>query len=257
MSVNVPTQPSVDDDLYFSAYAPNELSWYAFGFGTGMNGALMFVMYTSIDGRNVTVSPRLGLGHAEPHYTSAVGVALLEGSGIQEDGHTMVANFRCSHCYSWDHGSLAVTSKSQPMIYAIGPPDQNIQSSSVMQNINQHIALGMFNMDLSAASGVGGVPAPTNQQVGVSGVEEEGDVGGPGSGMHALFMVGSFVVLFPAGYLFLRLFERLWVHVAFQSLGLFAVLLGAASGIAISVRQNKVCAHFTRPGCRYTCTTSN
>jgi hypothetical protein len=54
-------------------------------------------------------------------------------------------------------------------------------------------------------------------------------------------MCGTFIVLFPAGYLFLRVFERVWIHIAFQSFGLFATLLGAASGIALSIKKNKVC----------------
>jgi hypothetical protein len=68
----------------------------------------------------------------------------------------------------------------------------------------------------------------------------DGEVGGPGAALHALFACGTFIVLLPAGYLFLRIFERVWIHIAFQSFGLFVTLLGAASGIALSTKKNKV-----------------
>jgi hypothetical protein len=58
-----------------------------------MSGSNMFVVYTSADGNNVTISPRTASGYSEPELNSDVQVTLLEGSGVV-DGK-MIANVRC------------------------------------------------------------------------------------------------------------------------------------------------------------------
>lgn len=228
---------------------PASGSWYGFGFGTGMAGSLMFIMYTSQDGKNVTISPRLGTGHVMPLYTGIVGYSMLEGSGIINDtlGTNMVANIRCTNCRSWAGGQLDVTSHSQPMIYAVGDVNDQLQTNGHTTTIQQHAGYGKFTLDMVAATGAGGIPSDTNQQTGVTHESDEDGVSGPGRGLHALFMCGTFLILFPAGFLFLRLFERLWIHVAFQSAGLFFTFLGTASGITLSIKGNKVSLHPASP----------
>jgi hypothetical protein len=205
-----------------------------------MAGSLMFIIYTSQDGKNVTVSPRLGTGHVMPLYTGIVGYSLLEGSGLVNDsmGTNMVANVRCTNCRSWAGGQINVTSHSQPMIYAVG--DDELHTNDHTATIQQHVGYGKFTLDMVAATGAGGIPSDTNQQTGATHESDENNGPGPGRGLHALFMSGTFLVLFPAGYLFLRLFERVWIHIALQSAGLFFTLLGAASGIALSIKDDKV-----------------
>ena len=243
IAVNVPSN-NTNDDLFFRVTAPFSGSWYGFGFGEQMAGSLIFVMYPSGDDQNnVTVSPRLGTGHEEPQYTSAVEVTVLAGSGLTTDSsgnENMILNAKCIHCRSWSSGQIDITSNKQPMIYAAGPSDDTINSNSLTETIQQHAGHGQFTMDLVTATGAGGVPSDSTSQSGVDQLNNEADGGGPGGALHALFMCGTFIVLFPAGYLFLRLFERMWIHIAFQSFGLFVFLLGAASGIALSIRQNKV-----------------
>lgn len=240
VSINVPN-PNAHDDLYFHLAAPSSGSWYGFGFGTGMADALMFIAYPSADGTNVTISPRLGSGHVMPTYTGNVGWSLLAGSGIIKDssGTLLVANVRCVSCRSWASGNVDVTSTTQPMIYAIGGGYDQIATNDHTATLLQHAGYGQFNFDMVAATGAGGIPSDTTVQRGVSDAVNEGGPG-PGSALHALFMGGTFIVLFPAGYLFLRIFKRVWIHIAFQSVGLFATLLGAASGIALSIKKNKV-----------------
>ena len=141
---------------------PANGSWYGFGFGTGMAGSLMFIMYTSQDGKNVTISPRLGTGHVMPLYTGIVGWSLLEGSGIVNDslGTEMIANVRCTNCRSWAGGQLNVTSHSQPMIYAVG--GDQIQTNDHTATIQQHAGYGKFTLDMVAATGAGGIPSDTD-----------------------------------------------------------------------------------------------
>lgn len=63
-----------------------------------MKGSNIFVIYSSKDGKNITLSPRLGTGYVEPVYTANSKVTLLDGSGIA-DG-LMTANVRCMY---WPH----------------------------------------------------------------------------------------------------------------------------------------------------------
>ncbi len=61
-----------------------------------------------------------------------------------------------------------------------------------------------------------------------------------GSAFHALLMAGTFVVLFPLGVLWKRIFERLILHWLNQVIGVFAVIVGAGVGVYVSRMYNKV-----------------
>lgn len=62
-----------------------------------MSGSNIFIVYSSADGKNVTLSPRSGKGHFEPkHDGDTAQVTLLGGSGIE--GGMMRANVRCEFC---------------------------------------------------------------------------------------------------------------------------------------------------------------
>lgn len=54
----------------------------------------MFVIYTSTDGNNVTLSPRTASGHNMPTSNNAAQVTLLEGSGVSNN--VMTANVKCT-----------------------------------------------------------------------------------------------------------------------------------------------------------------
>ena len=227
--------------------APAAQSWIAFGFGTGMDGALIFVAYTSQDGKNVTLSPRIGSGHDMPTYTSDVDVAILAGTGVVDDMY--VVNAQCKHCRKWKTGSghdssIDITSTAQPMIYGIGDAPGNgspLKTNSQVAVIQQHSGFGKFTMNLKAATGGAGVPTNIQTQSGgTKHLEDNGSSGKLGSGVHAVLMLGTFIVVLPAGYLFYRLFERLWIHVVIQTIGVFGTILGLGSGIYISLRRGPV-----------------
>lgn len=61
-----------------------------------MSGANMFVVYTSADGNNVTLSPRSASGFNMPTLNSNTQVELLEGSGVANG--VMTANVKCRYC---------------------------------------------------------------------------------------------------------------------------------------------------------------
>ena len=213
----------------------------AFGFGTGMKDALIFVSYRSQDGKNVTISPRIGSGYVEPQFTTTVGVTLLEGTYV--DNETYNVNGRCTGCRSWPlasgrEGRIDVRSIAQPMIYAFGEESPFFQTNSQEGSIRQHIAMGKFTIDLEAATGSAGVPSHTTAQEGVT---HTGFSGGSRVGIifHGIFMAACFVVFFPLGALLIQLPFRLafWLHLIWQMCTVLGVIIGFSLGIYISVNS--------------------
>ena len=139
-----------------------------------MSGSNIFVMYASSDGKNITVSPRLGMGHLMPKYNTAAEIEVLEGSGVA-DG-IMTANVKCSNCESWNNDmyEMDLTASSASWIYAAktGTP---IESDSMTDSISKHDYAASFEWDLSEAQG----GSDTNPFV--TGGSSGGSTGGSGS----------------------------------------------------------------------------
>ena len=236
ISINVPSNDE-SNDLFFSMSAPAGQGWIAFGFGKQMAGALIFLAYPSEDGTNITLSPRLGKGHVMPDYYPNVTVDLLSGSGFVNESY--VVNAKCQNCRSWDGGSVDITSSKQPMIWALGSSSDDVKSNSQSATILEHYAKGQFDLDMVAATGVGGVPV-ANATSKTTVIDQGSGDHTLSSGLHALLMVGSFVVGFPLGAILLRVFEKVWLHWIVQSFTALVVILGAAAGIYISEKYDKV-----------------
>ena len=115
-----------------------------------MAGSNIFVMYTSADGTNVTVSPRLGKGHYMPLHDEEAQITLLEGSGVSNG--IMTANVQCSNCQSWEGGTMDFTSSSTEWIYAYksGSP---LNSDSLTESIPQHDYAAPLTWDIAGAKG--------------------------------------------------------------------------------------------------------
>ena len=235
ISLNVPNNDS--DTLYFHFNGPAANSWVAFGLGSRMSDSLIFVAYESADRKNVTLSPRLASGHIMPEHTDSVQVELLAGSGIINNIFNV--NARCTGCRSWDGGSLDVKSTDQSMIWAIGPA-WSLASDELNAPIRQHQIYDTFSLDLVAATGTAGVPllAATSDSSTSDGADNDDDNDGgrpPGKVMaHALLMIASFLVLFPGGYLVLRVFEKVIAHAAVQSVAMFFIIVSTGLGVSIS-----------------------
>ncbi|KAI7594391.1 hypothetical protein KC316_g1161 [Hortaea werneckii] len=88
LSIPETTASSGNGDIYFQISAPTTYSWVSLGQGNGMSGSNMFVVYTSADGNNVTVSPRLGTGQVMPEYNSNADISMrkLRQLGRREYG---------------------------------------------------------------------------------------------------------------------------------------------------------------------------
>lgn len=68
-SVNLPTTGT---NTYLRVQGPVSAGWAAVGIGSGMVGSLIFLIYPSADGKNVTVSPRLGRYYIPSHLAPRV-----------------------------------------------------------------------------------------------------------------------------------------------------------------------------------------
>ncbi|KAF2656210.1 iron reductase domain protein [Lophiostoma macrostomum CBS 122681] len=151
--LNIPesTASSGSGDIFFQISAPIDYEWAALGQGTSMGGSNMFVVYTSADGKNVTVSPRTASGHNTPTVNGEAQVTLLEGSGVSNG--KMIANVRCSNCNSWSGGTADFTASTGNWIHAFhssgGPKNSDSQDASITQHDNQDT----FQWDYSNAKG--------------------------------------------------------------------------------------------------------
>lgn len=193
-----------------------------------MAGANIFVMYTSANGQNVTVSPRLGVGHIEPEHddSDTAQISLLAGSGVQNG--MMTANVRCSNCKSWNGGSMDFTASKGPWIYAAknGEP---LNSDDLDEEIMFHDIYSPFTWDFSAAKGGNAVnpfltTAPSN---GTTTTTSSGGTVAPPSNItqimiaHGVLASLAFVILWPVGAMIVRLAtfsSFVKIHVAIQLL---------------------------------------
>lgn len=214
-----------------------------------MSGALIFVVYLGEDGKTITVSPRLGTGHVQPQYTSDVKITLMNDTHYEagNDGGYFV-DLHCTNCRSWTGGnSIDITNTEQDMIFAMGP-DGSLESDDLTVDISQHEdgAMGGFTLNLKQATGPGGLPSGSDLDA------SSGSNGGGSShrsisvGFHALLMVGGFLIVLPAGYVALRVLEKVWLHWAIQSFGLFVIILGSIAGVVISKKEN-ISPNLTNP----------
>ncbi|KAF2728635.1 CBD9-like protein [Polyplosphaeria fusca] len=173
--INIPqdTASSGNGDIFFSLSAPTDYEWVALGQGSRMSGSNIFVVYTSSDGNNVTLSPRLASDYNQPSFSKAAQVTLLEGSGVSNG--RMTANVKCSNCQSWDGGSADFKADSGNWVYAAhtsgGPKNDDSQSAS----ISKHDERDAFSWSYASAKGGDSVNPLLNSAV------PSGTAGGGGS----------------------------------------------------------------------------
>jgi hypothetical protein len=241
------------------------MSWIGLGQGSQMSGANIFVIYADADGKNVTLSPRLGTGHTEPDADTAAKVTLLDGSGII-DGK-MIANVKCSNCQSWSGGTMDFTSASSDWIYAYKAGDA-LNTNSLDASITQHDEFDSFTFDLVAASGGDGSLNPFTNTISSStgnttttasnntssGSESSSSSGSQSGGIsektisdatlaHGAMGAAAFVLIFPTGSIVIRVLHFpgvLWVHVVMQILGYLIALALMETGVWIAVHNGQM-----------------
>lgn len=128
------------------------------------------------------------------------------------------------------------------MIYAVGPPRAQLDSSRGDAALRRHDWYGKFTINLQQAQG-----DPDNfhkfnptQTDGADELDDSTDDRDFASPAHAVFMAGTFVILFPLGTVWVRIFESVRLHWMTQVLGVLAVFIGAAIGINLSKQYNRV-----------------
>ncbi|KAF1924003.1 iron reductase domain protein [Didymella exigua CBS 183.55] len=151
--LNIPenTASSGSGDIFFQISAPNTYSWVALGQGRAMSGSNMFVLYTSADGNNVTLSPRSANGYNMPTLNSNTQVELLEGSGVSNG--IMTANVKCSNCNSWSGGTADFKASSGNWIYAYQSSGGALNTNDKSASIREHDQHHAFSWNYANAKG--------------------------------------------------------------------------------------------------------
>lgn len=240
-SINIPEQSATSGsgDIYFQLSAPTTYSWVGLAQGTMMSNANMFIVYTSADQMNVTLSPRQTSGHVMPVHDTSADIALLPDSGIFNG--RMVANVRCGNCQHWDTGSMDLQDSTSDWIYAYRLGSQ-IDSDDLNAPITQHSQNGIFSWDLREARG-GSSSNPFTSAADSSSTA----VGGQNAWRrlstqaqnrmaqaHGALASLAFIGIFPIGAILVRLasFRHLaWTHGGLQVFGYAIVIAAAGVGI--------------------------
>ncbi|KAF2746657.1 iron reductase domain protein [Sporormia fimetaria CBS 119925] len=244
--LNIPesTASSGQGDIFFQLSGPSSYEWIALGQGSGMVGANIFAIYTSADGKNVTLSPRTASGYTPPRLNEGAEVTLLEGSGVSNG--KMTANVKCKSSNCWSHDSADFKATTGNWIFGVqssgGPKNSNDRNAQIQQHSNAQ----PFNWNYANAKGGISVNPLLNAAPG-------GGQGGSattscvprGAAMsrrrnmliaHGTLAALAFVILFPTGGILIRLasFPGLWwIHGAFQ---IFAYLTyTAAFGLGVYI----------------------
>lgn len=204
-----------------------------------MPNTLIFMAYTDASGRNVTLSPRLSTGYAEPVYTPDVPITILPGTSVVNG--TFKVNAKCRKCRSWASGSIDPSNAQANFIYASGPSG-SINSNSVKADIKRHSSYGSFFMDLTKAVGPAGIPDQVEVNTAGSGESSSKmDRRNIAGAVHAVVMILTFVGLLPLGVLVLRVFKSPKWHGVLQGLSLALAVVGMIIGILMGRMYNRVC----------------
>ena len=153
-----------------------------------------------------------------------------------------VANWKCTDCRQWKGGEINVNETAQNMIYAVGPPTAQLDSSRGDAALRRHDWYGKFTINLQQAQGDPDIfrdfkPINTDGATELGDPTNDRDFASPA---HAVFMAGTFVILFPLGTVWVRIFESVRLHWLTQVLGVLAVFIGVAIGINLSKLYNRV-----------------
>lgn len=235
-----------------------------------MKGSLMWIIYKNGNERGVTLSPRIADGNREPTYDSDIPCDIddLDGpapsSTTDRNGNSFFAvNVHCRNVHNRtsfarstsdtkpdvsSDGKLDFDNPSQNFIFALGPTDRHLHDDSKEANIRRHSMYGRFTLDLRAAT----VSSPLDvdkealAQIGTLTMKDARLEGEPrrdrdwGGGVHSVLMCGTFVILFPLGFIFLRVLEKVEWHAIMQTVGLVLILAGMGLGIWLGREYNHV-----------------
>ncbi|KAF1954855.1 CBD9-like protein [Byssothecium circinans] len=245
-SLNIPDQTLADktDDIFLQLTAPTTYSWVGVAQGMQMNGANYFIMYTSANGNNVTVSTRSNnAGHSMPIHTANTEFELLAGSGVANG--VMTANIKCSNCKEWSGGTMDLSDNtpSTSWIYAF-LPGTPLNTDSVSAMISEHETHGNFNFDRTSHGGPDTNPFLNLTATNTTSTPASG--GGDASNKatiiraHAVLACLAWAFLFPLGGIMIRLFSfhgLVWMHAGVQVLGLCLYVAAVGLGLSVAIGE--------------------
>ncbi|KAH0602266.1 uncharacterized protein H6S33_009876 [Morchella sextelata] len=227
--------PASGNDTFIQLNGPASAGWVGTGIGTGMKGALMFVIYSDGNG-GVTASARLGLGEFEPEFEESIQYELLDGSGVANG--IMTANIRCANCREWNGGSLDVNSTAQNLLWSVGNNEQ-VATTDKSATIHQHRLYGFYTLNMVAATGGNDTnPFTSNDSI----VSTGSSIAAPRTKAdrvliaHGVIMGVTFVLLFPFGAALIRLLNNrvpnaLALHRGVQIFNLILAFIGMTMGV--------------------------
>ncbi|KAL7770643.1 hypothetical protein CFE70_000581 [Pyrenophora teres f. teres 0-1] len=217
-----------DSDDVFIYFASPAYSWVGVGFGGKMEDSLMMIMYQSA---NSNISPRIGSKASEPSFNSSINLTILPGTTVTNDS-MLILRAQCSNCRSY----IDTKSTAQPMIYAFGKA-QNLRSNSPSAHLQRHIQYGHFTMDMTAATGAGGVPAPSNALNGVgamTGMVRDHD---RANLAHTILGCLAIFLLWPLNVLVVAFFKNIKIHIVLSALIMVFLLVSFVLGGVTSIQS--------------------
>ena len=126
------------------------------------------------------------------------------------------------------------------MIYAVGPRQVELDTHSIDAGLRRHDWYGKFKINLDQAKGDPDKFSPSSTNDGASENGKEVDDHDFASPSHATLMAGTFVILFPLGTVWLKIFANVRLHWLTQTLGILFIFIGAVVGISLSKLYNRV-----------------
>jgi hypothetical protein len=153
----------------------------------------------------------------------------------------MILHARCSDCRVWPNGFLDATAQYQPMIYAFGSP-YALQSSSPSADLKRHVRYGHFTMDMTVATGIGGVPFKSSASTGVQELGTMTKDTDRKTLAHAILGCLVLFVVWPLNVLVAGFLKNIRIHVGFSIALVLALGVVYGVGISTSNQYNRVSA---------------
>lgn len=127
------------------------------------------------------------------------------------------------------------------MIYAFGKA-QNLMSNSPSAHLQRHIEYGHFTMDMTAATGAGGVPAKSNALNGVGAMGDMVRDYDRANLAHTVMGCLAIFLLWPLNVLVVAFFKNIKIHVVLSVLIMIFLLVSFVLGGLTSSEYNRVSA---------------
>ncbi|KAI1472541.1 CBD9-like protein [Daldinia caldariorum] len=220
--------------LAFSGKFPRGLGWTAFGRGSAMDGALMFLFYPNDALDGLTVSVRSTTGHYPPALSDLHTRLSLLQTSLTSDGY-YIAEIICQACRLDDEQQSA----DENWIWSANT-NQKMQTSDVQAELQLHTAYDFISAIVQSDDVLHGAPLNVTSDRSSNIGQLAGKKGYHSTSTwvisHGALMIGSFLVLYPIGILAIAMGRKysFLVHVSVQPFATACVLLGAILGLTQS-----------------------